>query len=87
MSVYECSELQRLLRAYTPSILHENINGCERPSLQHQSNAVAPLGAPSTVWTQPVHIECRTGPLVYFIYFFYFRETLVHYDEEGGVFQ
>jgi len=43
-------------------------NGCERPSLQHQSNAVAPLGAPSTVWTQPVHIECRTGPLVYLFF-------------------
>ena len=42
--------------------------GCERPSSQHQSNAVAPLGAPSPVWTQPVHIECRTGPLVYFIF-------------------
>ena len=73
MSVYECSELQWLLRAYTPSILHENINGCERPSLQHQSNAVAPLGAPSMVWTQPVQwILNRSPSFFYFIFYIFF---------------
>ena len=81
MSVYECSELQRLLRAYTPSILHENINGCERPSLQHQSNAVAPLGAPSMVWTQPVHWISYRPPSFFFFSFLYFL-----FQQSNGVF-